>query len=123
MRIPLLVAFSAILCATPASLAQSQPSAPSSQTKQLTPESFLELRGVQDPQFSPDGTRIAFVVSDPLKGEKRTQHIWVYDVPSDRLRARFIQLGTMLHAESNAHFADVDIPDLLVDPMFRHGLF
>jgi dipeptidyl aminopeptidase/acylaminoacyl peptidase len=86
MRIPLLVAFSIILGATPASLAQSQFSTPSPQTKQLTPESFLELRNVLDPQFSADGSRIAFVVSDPLKGEKRTQHIWLYDIPGDRLR-------------------------------------
>jgi dipeptidyl aminopeptidase/acylaminoacyl peptidase len=48
--------------------------------KPLTPETFLELRQIQDPQFSPDGTRVAFVVSDPLKNEKRTRHIWLYDL-------------------------------------------
>jgi dipeptidyl aminopeptidase/acylaminoacyl peptidase len=47
--------------------------------KALTPEAFLELRQVQDPQFSPDGTRVAFVVSDPFKNDKRTLHIWLYD--------------------------------------------
>jgi dipeptidyl aminopeptidase/acylaminoacyl peptidase len=47
--------------------------------KPLTPEAFLELRQVQDPRFSPDGTRVAFVVSDPYKNDKRTVHIWLYD--------------------------------------------
>lgn len=48
----------------------------------LAPEDFLNLRGIQDPQFSPDGTRVAFVVSDPLTGQHRTRHIWVYDTKS-----------------------------------------
>jgi len=52
--------------------------------KPLTPASFLEWRDMQDPQFSPDGTRVAFVVSDPLKGEKRTRHIWLYDKSSNK---------------------------------------
>ena len=47
--------------------------------KALTAESFLDLRMLQDPQFSPDGSRIVFVVTDPLKGEKRTSHLWIYD--------------------------------------------
>jgi dipeptidyl aminopeptidase/acylaminoacyl peptidase len=54
--------------------------------KPLTPESFLEWRDVQNPQFSPDGARVAFVVSDPLKGEKRTRHIWLYDKSSNTSR-------------------------------------
>jgi len=53
--------------------------ASASAKKILSPEDFLELRSVQDPQFSPDGSRVAFVVTDPLKGEKRTQHIWMHD--------------------------------------------
>ncbi len=54
--------------------------------KPLTAESFLEWRDVQDPQFSPDGTKVAFVVSDPQKGEKRTRHIWMYDKGSNTTR-------------------------------------
>ena len=54
--------------------------------KPLTPESVLGWREVQDPQFSPDGARVAFVVSDPLKGEKRTRHIWLYDKSSNTSR-------------------------------------
>ncbi len=48
----------------------------------LTPEDFLNLRGIQDPEFSPDGTRVAFVVTDPLTGQHRTRHIWMYDLKS-----------------------------------------
>lgn len=48
----------------------------------LAPEDFLHLRGIQDPQFSPDGTRVAFVASDPLAGQHRTRHIWMYDLKS-----------------------------------------
>jgi dipeptidyl aminopeptidase/acylaminoacyl peptidase len=60
--------------------------AKSSEKKPLTPETFLELRQIQDPQFSPDGTRVAFVVSDPLKNEKRTRHIWLYDLQAKTSR-------------------------------------
>ena len=52
----------------------------------LSPEDFLQLRGIQDPQFSPDGTRVAFVVGDPLSGQHRTRHIWVYDLKSKAAR-------------------------------------
>ena len=64
--------------------AQQEPAEP--EKKALTPESFLELRNLQDPQFSPDGSRVAFVASDPLTGQKRTHHIWLYDKTSDATR-------------------------------------
>jgi len=66
--------------------AQSAATPAADQKKILSPESFLELRSVQDPQFSPDGSRVAFVASDPLKGEKRIRHIWLYDKKSGTAR-------------------------------------
>jgi dipeptidyl aminopeptidase/acylaminoacyl peptidase len=56
------------------------------QKKQVTPEALLELRALQDPQFSPDGKRVAFVVTDPLKGQHRTRHIWMYDTETKAAR-------------------------------------
>ena len=59
-----------------------QENKPGAESNLLAPEDFLNLRSVQDPQFSPDGERVAFVVSDPLSGQHRTRHIWVYEVKS-----------------------------------------
>ena len=65
-------------------LAQEKPATPGKSA--LTPETFLELRNLRDPQFSPDGSRVAFVVSDPLTGQKRTTHLWLYDKAADSVR-------------------------------------
>src|SRR6202140_1441956 len=45
----------------------------------LTPEVSMNLRSISDLQFSPDGSRLAFVVTEPAKGERRARHIWIYD--------------------------------------------
>ncbi len=47
--------------------AQERPKA--STPKLLTPEASLNLRSISDLQFSPDGNRLAFVVTEPAKGE------------------------------------------------------
>jgi dipeptidyl aminopeptidase/acylaminoacyl peptidase len=65
-------------------LAQEAPKAEG--PKLLTPEASLNLRGISDLQFSPDGSRLAFVVSEPPKGERRARHIWLYDKPSGAIR-------------------------------------
>jgi dipeptidyl aminopeptidase/acylaminoacyl peptidase len=85
--VPLLCATIAAVSAgnTPPASAQESASPASKQAKRLSPETFLELRSVQDPQFSPDGTRVAFTVSDPWKADKQTRHIWLYDVTAKQL--------------------------------------
>ncbi len=83
-KLRLTVACGMLACSAGAGVAQEQATAPAK--KPLTAESFLEWRDVQDPQFSPEGTKVAFVVSDPLKGEKRTRHIWMYDKSSNTAR-------------------------------------
>jgi hypothetical protein len=50
---------------------------PADQRKLLTPEASLNLRSISDLQFSPDGARVAFVVTEPPKGSDRVRHVWV----------------------------------------------
>ena len=62
-----------------AAMAVGQRTASDEQKKMLTPEASLNLRSVVDLQFSPDGGRLAFVVTEPAKGTERLRHIWIYD--------------------------------------------
>jgi dipeptidyl aminopeptidase/acylaminoacyl peptidase len=63
-----------------------QEPANSDQRKPLTPEAALSLRSISDLQLSPDGSRMAFVVTEAPKGEHRQRHIWLYDKPSNVVR-------------------------------------
>jgi dipeptidyl aminopeptidase/acylaminoacyl peptidase len=65
-------------------VAQGKPAADTA--KLLTPETSLNLRSIFDLQFSPDGARVAFVVTEPPKGERRARHIWIYDKKSAAVR-------------------------------------
>src|SRR5260370_12276373 len=65
-------------------LAQEPPKATG--PKLLTPEASLNLRNISDLQFSPDGNRLAFVVTEPAKGERRARHIWIYEKQSGAFR-------------------------------------
>jgi len=56
------------------------------QRKPLTPEAALDQRGISDLQLSPDGNRLAFVVTEPAKGEHRSRHIWIYEKSSNSAR-------------------------------------
>src|SRR5260370_9053452 len=76
-------------------LAQESPNAAG--PKLLTPEASLTLRNISDLQFSPDGNRLAFVVTEPAKGERRAGHIWTYEKQSGSIR----QFTYSAKAESN----------------------
>jgi len=52
----------------------------------LTPEAAINTHFLTDLQLSPDGTHLAFVVSEAPKGEQRAQHIWMYDKRTDAVR-------------------------------------
>jgi dipeptidyl aminopeptidase/acylaminoacyl peptidase len=54
--------------------------------KLLTPEASLNLRNISDLQFSPDGSQLAFVVTEPAKGESRARHVWIYERQSGAVR-------------------------------------
>jgi dipeptidyl aminopeptidase/acylaminoacyl peptidase len=60
----------------PPSAAQENLAAPG---KLLTPQASLNVRSITDLQFSPDGSRLAFVVAEPPKEKGRARHIWVYE--------------------------------------------
>src|SRR5882762_2902915 len=59
--------------------AQGQGTSAGDGSKPLTVEGSLNLRTVADLQFSVDGARLAFVVTEPAKGTARLRHIWIYD--------------------------------------------
>jgi dipeptidyl aminopeptidase/acylaminoacyl peptidase len=65
-------------------VAQEKPAA--NAAKLLTPEASLNLHSISDLQFSPDGTRVVFVVAEPPKGERRARHIWLYDKKTGAVR-------------------------------------
>jgi dipeptidyl aminopeptidase/acylaminoacyl peptidase len=73
-----------ILTAAATIVAQEKPAADTA--KLLTPETSLNLRSISDLQFSPDGARVAFIVAEPPKGERRARHIWLYDKKSGAVR-------------------------------------
>ena len=52
----------------------------------LTPEALLSLRRLSSLEFSPDGSRVAFVVSEPAKADQRSSHIWLFDTANNSFR-------------------------------------
>lgn len=76
--------FLGILALAAAAVAQEK--TPANAPKLLTPEASLNLRSISDLQFSPDGSRVAFVVAEPPKGEQRARHIWLYEKESGAVR-------------------------------------
>lgn len=66
-----------LLLASVAALAGAQP---------LTVEKTLERYTIGQPEFSPSGDRIAFSVTEPVKGTSRSTHIWIYKPATKELR-------------------------------------
>jgi dipeptidyl aminopeptidase/acylaminoacyl peptidase len=54
--------------------------------KALTAETAVTLRSISDLELSPDGNRLAFVVTEPPTDDGRARHIWVYDKRSGEAR-------------------------------------
>src|SRR5437016_1176658 len=53
----------------------------------LTPEQTLNRRAIGDLEFSADGARLVFTVTEPPSGTTRPRHLWLLDVASARVRA------------------------------------
>ncbi len=56
------------------------------QPSALTPEQTLERRTLGELDLSPDGARLVFTVTEPVKGTARQRNIWMLDVASGRVR-------------------------------------
>jgi dipeptidyl aminopeptidase/acylaminoacyl peptidase len=78
-----------------------QQPAKSGEPKLLTPEGSLNLRTISDLQWSPDGSRLLFVVTEPARGEGRAKHIWLYDQRTGAIR----QFSYSAKSESSPRWA------------------
>ena len=56
------------------------------QPSALTPEQTLDRRGIGELELSPDGARLLFTVTEPVKGTGRQRNIWMLDVASGTVR-------------------------------------
>jgi dipeptidyl aminopeptidase/acylaminoacyl peptidase len=81
-----LVAAMVVCMAGLAGAALAQEDSPVGGQKPLTPEAALNLRFISDLKLSPDGTRLAFVVTEPPTDDGRATHIWVYDKRNGSVR-------------------------------------
>lgn len=59
---------------------------PATALAQLAPEQVLNIRQISDLNFSKDGQRVAFTVTEPVKGNDRNRDIWMLDVASRKVR-------------------------------------
>ena len=52
----------------------------------LTPELIWTRTSISDLQLSPDGGRLAMIVSEPALGSETRRNVWIYDFSTRRLR-------------------------------------
>jgi dipeptidyl aminopeptidase/acylaminoacyl peptidase len=67
----------------------------------LTPEQALKVRRISDLNFSPDGSRVVCVVSEPPKGQAPETHLWLLDVA----RTDFRQFTYSAKSENSPRWA------------------
>jgi dipeptidyl aminopeptidase/acylaminoacyl peptidase len=70
------------------------PSAYAQRSKPLTPLDVVTLKKVTDPQISPDGKTIAYVVETPVRaGDHKSAHIWLVSADNNSPERPFIVGG------------------------------
>ena len=79
---PAIVIVSAALCGAAAAHAAAQAPGPA----RLTPRAAISLRHIADLQWSPDGSRLAFTVTEPPHGAERQTHVWLWERASGAVR-------------------------------------
>src|SRR6266545_3680177 len=67
----------------------------------LTPEETLDRRGIGDLDFAPDGSRLTYTVTEPVKATTRARSIWLFDLAAGQSR----QLTFSGKSDSGARWA------------------
>lgn len=67
-------------------ISQQSQASPSSPLKILTSEMALKRWSIGDLRLSPDGSRLAMVVSEPVKPSGQRRNVWVYDIATSTLK-------------------------------------
>ena len=49
-------------------------------------EQVLQMRQLSDLQMSPDGKKVAFVVSEPIQATEQNRNIWLLDTTARKVR-------------------------------------
>src|ERR1700742_1103612 len=73
----------AVVCGAMSLFVATRGLAQEGEKKLLTPEASLNMRAISDLQYSPDGKRLVFVVTEPAKGQNRKRHIWIHEAGAD----------------------------------------
>ena len=82
--------------------------------KPLTPEALISLHRLSDLEFSPDGSRIAFVVSEPPKSDRPPAHIWLFHKFQVRTEAQ--HFASILGCSIRIDYRQEAVPKLTTNP-------
>lgn len=77
---------SVFACLFLAPIAGAGETVPADAPRALTPELIWTRKSIADLQLSPDGSRLAMVVSEPLIGSETRRNIWICDLSTRRIR-------------------------------------
>lgn len=77
---------SIIVCLFLPPIAGAEETARAGAPRALTPELIWARKSISDLQLSPDGIRLAMVVSEPVLGSDTRRNIWIYELSTRRLR-------------------------------------
>ena len=73
-----------LLIASLSLVAAAQSTTPASSP--LTPQQAVSVRRLREVRWSPEGSRVAFTVTEPPKGPDQQKHIWIYTSASHELK-------------------------------------
>jgi dipeptidyl aminopeptidase/acylaminoacyl peptidase len=86
MKIRASAAIGALLLLTTSAVFASPRPTDDASDNRLTAEQSLNVRRITDLRFSPDGSRVAFSVTEPPKDTSILTHVWILDVATKQAR-------------------------------------